>query len=241
MTTLPSSRQSLCYNSLQVPASARDGRLFCAGDLTGKRDSCSGDSGGPIFCLRENNMWELSGIVSFGGERCAQQSIPGAYTTISYYLNWIQTTMHSMLLASQPKPTPRPTPSFPILSPGAYPTRRPPPYAPAPAPSRYSNSWHPQLSANRLSPMVVKPTQMSSMRNRTSSSSFNSRFPVVPTERAAVASGGRNQAALLNLLQILLSSFNGKTPSASEAESKLIANYLPLATTQRNAAELDLP
>lgn len=38
---------------------------ICAGGEKGK-DSCSGDSGGPLMFFGENNSWYAAGIVSFG-------------------------------------------------------------------------------------------------------------------------------------------------------------------------------
>lgn len=38
---------------------------LCAGGKDG-RDSCNGDSGGPLMFLGENNSWYAAGIVSFG-------------------------------------------------------------------------------------------------------------------------------------------------------------------------------
>lgn len=38
---------------------------LCAGGEEG-RDSCNGDSGGPLMYFGENNCWYAAGIVSFG-------------------------------------------------------------------------------------------------------------------------------------------------------------------------------
>nr|XP_056702365.1 alpha- and beta-fibrinogenase OhS1-like [Euleptes europaea] len=59
--------------------------ILCAGDLDGGKDSCGGDSGGPLIC---NN--ELQGIVSLGGNPCGQKNMPGVYTKICRYASWIQ-------------------------------------------------------------------------------------------------------------------------------------------------------
>ena len=48
--------------------------MLCAGETN--RDSCQGDSGGPLNCMnRNNNKWELCGVVSWGA-KCAE---PGKY------------------------------------------------------------------------------------------------------------------------------------------------------------------
>lgn len=61
---------------------------LCAGGEANK-DSCYGDSGGPLMKLHErNNQWILEGVVSFG-TRCGTQNWPGIYTRVSKYLDWI--------------------------------------------------------------------------------------------------------------------------------------------------------
>ena len=64
---------------------------LCAGYPEGKKDSCTGDSGGPLMIQREDNTWVLAGIVS-NGIRCAEPNLPGIYTKITPYINWIQQT-----------------------------------------------------------------------------------------------------------------------------------------------------
>ncbi|XP_048357233.1 alpha- and beta-fibrinogenase OhS1-like isoform X2 [Sphaerodactylus townsendi] len=59
--------------------------ILCAGDLEGGRDSCRGDSGGPLIC--DNT---LHGIVSLGGNPCGQPNMPAVYTKICKYADWIQ-------------------------------------------------------------------------------------------------------------------------------------------------------
>uniref|UniRef100_A0A6J0V3S0 Gilatoxin-like n=1 Tax=Pogona vitticeps TaxID=103695 RepID=A0A6J0V3S0_9SAUR len=58
---------------------------FCAGVLEGGKDSCRGDSGGPLIC-----DGELQGIVSFGGFPCAEPLEPGIYAKVFSYNAWIQ-------------------------------------------------------------------------------------------------------------------------------------------------------
>jgi hypothetical protein len=55
-------------------------------------DSCEGDSGGPLTQLPRNRdirEMTLVGIVSFG-RGCAQRGIPGVYTRVDPYYDWIQ-------------------------------------------------------------------------------------------------------------------------------------------------------
>lgn len=53
------------------------------------KDTCGGDSGGPLFDLDGDGGDPLVlGITSFG-LRCAQRGVPGIYTNVGYYADWI--------------------------------------------------------------------------------------------------------------------------------------------------------
>nr|XP_060639812.1 gilatoxin-like [Anolis sagrei ordinatus] len=62
-----------------------NGKVLCAGVLDGGKDSCHGDSGGPLMCGDE-----LQGILSFGSYPCAKPLEPGVYAKVKSYLFWIQ-------------------------------------------------------------------------------------------------------------------------------------------------------
>ncbi|XP_019387604.1 PREDICTED: granzyme A-like [Crocodylus porosus] len=64
--------------------------MVCAGDVNGGKDSCSGDSGGPLIC-----NGELKGITSFGKDgKCGAVQYPGVYTLLTAsYINWIKKTI----------------------------------------------------------------------------------------------------------------------------------------------------
>ena len=69
-------------NSLNQPL------MLCAGGVPqGGRDSCQGDSGGPLFVNRAGQVVQ-AGIVSFG-VGCARPGIPGIYTRMISYTDWI--------------------------------------------------------------------------------------------------------------------------------------------------------
>lgn len=61
--------------------------FICAGYADGKRDSCEGDSGGPMV-IQEEQSWVLAGVISWG-IGCAEANQPGVYTRISEFRDWI--------------------------------------------------------------------------------------------------------------------------------------------------------
>jgi secreted trypsin-like serine protease len=63
------------------------GSMICAGFPQGGKDSCNGDSGGPMMVLREGKYTQV-GIVSFG-IGCAQPNQYGVYARIEFALPWI--------------------------------------------------------------------------------------------------------------------------------------------------------
>ncbi|XP_044537045.1 granzyme A [Gracilinanus agilis] len=64
--------------------------MICAGNLKGGKDSCNGDSGGPLIC-KDNFV----GITSFGlPGKCGVPQGPGVYTRLTKeHLNWIKNTI----------------------------------------------------------------------------------------------------------------------------------------------------
>nr|XP_039249091.1 melanization protease 1-like [Styela clava] len=56
-------------------------------------DTCKGDSGGPLLCLDNNGKFNLHGIASYGPTPCGQRGLPGIYTQVSGYRDWIDSNM----------------------------------------------------------------------------------------------------------------------------------------------------
>nr|ART88738.1 serine protease [Azemiops feae] len=72
-------------------------RTLCAGILQGGTDTCKGDSGGPLIC-----NGQLQGIVSWGGDPCAQPLEPALYTKVFDYTDWIQSIIAGNTTATCP-------------------------------------------------------------------------------------------------------------------------------------------
>ena len=104
--SLPILEESVCKeafnsyrHSVQICAGGNIGRetspsrkgydlLKCHTNIQGE-DSCSGDSGGPLFVKdATSEIFFQTGIVSFGSKMCGTGK-PGIYTRISNYIDWI--------------------------------------------------------------------------------------------------------------------------------------------------------
>ncbi|CAH1407200.1 unnamed protein product [Nezara viridula] len=57
---------------------------------TPRKDTCKGDSGGPLTWLDpETNRFTLAAVVSYGPKECGNVAVPGVNTNVSAYLKWI--------------------------------------------------------------------------------------------------------------------------------------------------------
>merc|ERR1719309_775095 len=85
---VPLWNQKLCEESLKLqfgPTYTLPRTAICAG--AEDHDACDGDGGGPLVC-EHNEKWYQVGIVSFG-IGCGRKGIPGVYTRVSAYSDWI--------------------------------------------------------------------------------------------------------------------------------------------------------
>lgn len=70
----------------------QEDQQLCAGSYDKERDTCEGDSGGPlqiyhdIYC-----MYKIVGVTSFG-KGCGTAGLPGIYARVSNYIDWIERT-----------------------------------------------------------------------------------------------------------------------------------------------------
>jgi secreted trypsin-like serine protease len=71
---------------------------MCIGVPAGGVDTCFGDSGGPAL-IRRDGRWVQLGITSWG-IGCAQANLPGVYTVVPNYYNWVHNTINRKLAYS---------------------------------------------------------------------------------------------------------------------------------------------
>lgn len=83
--SIPYVEQQVCREKFGKKLNVADEQL-CAGGVFLK-DSCSGDSGGPLMRLVDGT-WILEGIVSFG-RGCGLEQ-PAIYTRLRSYIEWIK-------------------------------------------------------------------------------------------------------------------------------------------------------
>ncbi|XP_011184647.2 venom serine protease Bi-VSP [Zeugodacus cucurbitae] len=93
---IPILTNEVCRDSYQrarrlITADQFDTGVLCAGVLSGGKDTCQGDSGGPLMIpetVGGNIQFYLIGVVSYG-VGCARPEIPGVYTSVQFFVDWI--------------------------------------------------------------------------------------------------------------------------------------------------------
>lgn len=66
-------------------------QMICAGFWWGGKDSCNGDSGGPLICdsTQDRGIRKLFGVVSWG-YGCGEPLYPGVYARVQSVRSWIE-------------------------------------------------------------------------------------------------------------------------------------------------------
>lgn len=80
--------------SPQLPMGVEGDSQLCAGSRFEQKDTCNGDSGGPLQMIRHGNrnnnvQYNIVGVTSFG-KGCGTIGVPGVYTRVSHYVDWIE-------------------------------------------------------------------------------------------------------------------------------------------------------
>uniref|UniRef100_A0A182Q4Q2 CLIP domain-containing serine protease n=1 Tax=Anopheles farauti TaxID=69004 RepID=A0A182Q4Q2_9DIPT len=88
---LPGLENEACNSVYAVANVTLTDRQLCIGGLNGT-DSCRGDSGGPLM-RTVGGAWYLVGVVSFGARACGTVNLPGVYTNVVQYLEWMKYNM----------------------------------------------------------------------------------------------------------------------------------------------------
>ena len=74
--------------------------MLCSGTFEGGKTACSGDSGGPLVVPLNDGTYIQAGVVSWGlsaadGKGCEETALFSAYTRVSNFLPWLETTINS--------------------------------------------------------------------------------------------------------------------------------------------------
>ena len=100
--------------------------MICAGGVEGE-NTCSGDSGGPLFTMGSDGCFEQLGITSWALPiGCAREGVPQGFVNVANYRAWIM--RH---LDPDPPPPPPPPPPRPSSPPSPMSPPPPPPSPPS--------------------------------------------------------------------------------------------------------------
>ncbi len=81
-----------CSNRLSAGPEQVHEKVLCAG--APDRKSCLGDSGGPVV-FTNGRPTQLVGVVSWGKTNCAGDAMPGVYTRVGAYTDWIEDVLRA--------------------------------------------------------------------------------------------------------------------------------------------------
>ncbi|MCS6828213.1 MAG: trypsin-like serine protease [Caldilinea sp.] len=85
---VPIVAQDVCAFTYAAQGAQITNNMLCAGLAVGGKDACQGDSGGPLIVPDGAGGFKLAGVVSWG-IGCAQPGLPGIYTRVSNFVEWI--------------------------------------------------------------------------------------------------------------------------------------------------------
>nr|XP_053633269.1 protein masquerade-like isoform X1 [Cherax quadricarinatus] len=81
------------WNAKGSPTGFIVSSMMCMDSTNG--DSCNGDSGGPSIMEEPagSGIYVQVGLVSFGSGSCTDEKLPGVYTRVGHYVDWIKAQM----------------------------------------------------------------------------------------------------------------------------------------------------
>ena len=104
---IPNRECNSLYRKQGLRATLPEGKVLCGGVVEGGIDTCQGDSGGPLTCYI-GGRWTVTGVVSWG-YGCATKGLPGAYSAVDYFRDWIHSTIEGAQSSNFPEHTPEST------------------------------------------------------------------------------------------------------------------------------------
>ncbi|XP_014216184.1 trypsin-1 [Copidosoma floridanum] len=82
---LPVISKDICDDAYKQEQGGIGEGQICAGLYgVGRKDTCGGDSGGPLTI-----DGRVAGVVSYGAQDCGDPMLPGVYSEISFFFEWI--------------------------------------------------------------------------------------------------------------------------------------------------------
>jgi len=86
---LPLVSNEYCQERFEIRNKTINDHMICAHFPEGGKDTCGGDSGGPLSFPNADGVWTQVGVVSYG-RRCATKEFPGVYARVSKYHDFIK-------------------------------------------------------------------------------------------------------------------------------------------------------
>ncbi|KAI4459235.1 hypothetical protein MML48_6g00020129 [Holotrichia oblita] len=93
---VPRVNRAFCEQRYRTVGQSLTDRQLCAGGEQGY-SACTGDSGGPLMAMTNDDTWYAEGIVSFGATRCGTENWPSVYTSIPKYYDWVLEQINNTL------------------------------------------------------------------------------------------------------------------------------------------------
>ncbi|XP_018562095.1 serine protease persephone [Anoplophora glabripennis] len=87
-------KRKINKKNTEIKDGISDDLMICAGSHSEIKDTCEGDSGGPLQVYYNDNevkcMYSVVGVTSFGKACGLAKNTPGVYTRVSSYIKWIE-------------------------------------------------------------------------------------------------------------------------------------------------------